>query len=395
MAQGPSSQDQSPLLLIPGPTPVPDAVLAALARPTVGHGSVAAATDLRRIQSSLLAAVGAEGGDAGYFALVMAGSGTSAMESALVNVVAPGDPLVVVSQGYFGDRFATLGAALGAKVERVACEWGRRVPLEEVEQALERSGAKVLTLTHVDTSNGVAAALPELAELARARGALLVLDAVASLGGMAVEMAGLGIDVVASASQKALAMPPGLGMVVFSQRALEWRRRRATIASYFLDWVNWLPAMADPTSSYFATLPTNLLAAGAVAVDLAESEGWVPRFGRHRRMARAVRRGLRAMGLPTMAGDELLGDTVTALALPPTVDPKALRLAVAEEGVAIATGLGDWSRDCFRVGHMGATSLPQLLTGLAALEQGLRKLGAAPEPGAGVSELLAGWESEA
>ncbi len=383
----------APLLLIPGPSPVPEPVLEALARPTQGHGSAAAADYLRRVQQGLLAAAGA--GPEGYHALVMAGSGTSAMESALVNTVAPGDALVVVSQGFFGDRFGALGRALGCQVEQVSCDWGQRVPLAEVEAALDRSGARVLTVTHVDTSNGVATALDDYRGLARSRDLLLIVDAVASLGGMAVGLEGGGIDVVFSASQKALAMPPGLGLVVFSERALEWRRKLGQPRGYFLDWVNWLPPMEDPTSSYFATLPTNLLAAAAAAVEISEAEGWEARFGRHRRMARALRRGLRAMALPTMAGDELLGDTVSALALPEGVASADLRREVAAEGVAVAGGLGAWSQSCFRIGHMGATSLPELLTGLAAVEQALRRLGAVVEPGAGVAELLAGWEAEA
>ncbi|MGH7666078.1 MAG: pyridoxal-phosphate-dependent aminotransferase family protein [Candidatus Dormibacteria bacterium] len=393
----PQPAAEAPLLLIPGPTPVPRQVLEALARPTLGHGSVAAAAELSRLQQSVRRSLGYSAADAegGPAVLVVAGSGTSAMESALVNTVAPGESVVVISHGYFGDRFAAIAAAHGAVVEQVRCEWGQQVGVQEVERALAKTGAGVVTATHVDTANGVAAPFAEYAEVARAHDALLLLDAVASAGGMPIDMAANGVDVVITASQKAFAMPPGLAIVVPSERALEHRRRLSGGAGYFDDWLNWLEPMADPSRRYFATLPTNLIAAGAVALEIAEQEGWPERFQRHRRMARAVRRGLRAIGLPTMCGDELLGSTVSALALPPGISPTALRAEVSSEGVAVAGGLAAWSESAIRIGHMGSTSLPELLRGTAALEQALLRLGAPVERGAGVAELLCGWESGA
>jgi len=387
---------ESPLLLIPGPTPVPRQVLEALAQPTVAHNSPGAAIDLQRLQLGVLRSLGFEDQPTQELpaVLVTAGSGTSAMESALVNTVARGTSVVVVSHGFFGDRFAALAKAHQAQVEQVSCEWGARVPVEAVEAALTRTGAKVLTVTHVDTANGVESPFREYAEVARAHDAVLILDAVASVGGMPIEMAAEGIDVVITASQKALAMPPGLSIVVVSQRALERRRQLPDGGGYFLDWLNWLLPMTDPTAHYFATLPTNLIAAGAVAIAIAEGEGWTERFARHRQMARATRRGLRAIGLNTVSGDDLLGTTVSALAVPKGISAAELRLEVAKEGVAIAGGLGDWSQNVIRIGHMGATSLPELLTGVAALEQALLRLGAPVERGAGVAELLCGWEAE-
>lgn len=387
---------ESPLLLIPGPTPVPRQVLAALARPTVAHNSATSAAELKTLQTGILRSLGhaPETAKAAPAVLVTAGSGTSAMESALVNTVPTGSGVVVVNHGFFGDRFAKIASAHGALLEEVRCEWGERVPVEEVERALAQSKAKVLTVTHVDTANGVAAPLAEYAKVAREHGALLILDAVASVGGMPIDMESQGIDVVLTASQKALAMPPGLAIVVVSERALEYRRQLKGEVSYFLDWLNWAGAMADPVTNYFATLPTNLIAAGAAAIEIAEAEGWQVRFARHRQMAKAVRRGLRAIGLPTVTGDELLGTTVSALALPSAVTPAQLRTEMAKEGVAIAGGLAAWSQTAIRIGHMGAVSLPELLAGVAALEQALLRLGAPIERGAGVAELLCGWEAE-
>jgi aspartate aminotransferase-like enzyme len=376
---------------------VPRQVLEALAQPTVAHNSAEAATDLKRLQLGVLRSLGFEDQPAQELpaVLVTAGSGTSAMESALVNTVAPGTSVVVVNHGFFGDRFAAIAKAHRAQAEQVRCAWGDRVPVAAVDEALKRTGAKVLTVTHVDTANGVESPFRDYAEVARAHDALLILDAVASVGGMPIEMAAQGIDVVITASQKALAMPPGLSIVVVSQRALERRRQLADGAGFFLDWLNWLSPMTDPTAHYFATLPTNLITAGAVAMAIAEGEGWTERFARHRQMSRATRRGLRAIGLNTVSGDELLGTTVSALAVPKGISPAQLRLEAAKEGVAIAGGLGDWSQHAIRIGHMGATSLPELLTGVAALELALLRLGAPVERGAGVAEFLCGWEKEA
>ncbi|MHB8312053.1 MAG: pyridoxal-phosphate-dependent aminotransferase family protein [Candidatus Dormibacteria bacterium] len=362
----------SPLLLIPGPTPVPQPVLEALARPTESHSSESTGRSLRRLQEGVAHAVGARpaADPAGDLVLVLAGSGTMGLEAGIVNLVGPGEKLLVVSHGFFGARFAAAGRAIGADVVELSCPWGEQVPPGEVERALQESGAKVMTVTHVDTATGVVSPFLEYARVARELGVVMVLDAVAGAGGMPVGMAAAGIDVVITASQKALGMPPGLAILAISQRAMERRRRLGRCGSYFLDWLNWEAPMRDSQANYFATLPTNMLAAGAVAMELAEGEGWEPRFARHRRMAHAVRRGLRALGLPPLGADEVLSSTVTAVRVPETVDPAALRRAAAAEDVTIAGGIGAWSKTTIRLGHMGAVGLPELLHGMAAREGG-------------------------
>ena len=388
---------RSPLLLIPGPTPVPQPVLEALARPTESHSSPTTGRALRQLQEGIEHAVGArpaaEAG--GSLVLVLAGSGTMGLEAGIVNLIQPGEKLLVVSHGFFGARFAAVGRAIGADVVEVACPWGEQVAPAEVGRALRESGAKVMTVTHVDTATGVVAPFLEYARIAQELGVVMVLDAVAGVGGMPVGMADAGIDVVVTASQKALGIPPGLAILAVSQRAMERRRELARCGSYFLDWLNWEAPMRDSEAHYFATLPTNMVVAGAAAIEVAESEGWEPRFARHRRMARSVRRGLRALGLPPMGADEVLSATVTAARVPDGIDPVALRRAVAVEDVAIAGGIGVWAKTTIRLGHMGAAGLPELLQGMAALEGALISLGAPVERGAGVGELLCGWEEGA
>ncbi len=387
-----SSRVTSPLLLIPGPTPVPQRVLEALARPTEGHSSAATAAALQRLQLGVAQAVGAPASGTGApLVLALAGSGTLALECGIVNLVAPGEKLLVVSHGLFGDRYAAVGRALGAEVEVVECPWGEQVAPELVEAALKASGARVMAATHVDTATGVMSPFREYARVARELGVLMVLDAVATVGGMPVDMSESGIDVVVTASQKALGMPPGLAILVISPAALEARRRLPSCRSYFLDWLNWEATMGDPMGRYFATLPTNMIIAGAEAVDIAIEEGWDDRFRRHRRMARSVRRGLRAIGLSPLAEEAVLGATVTATGVPAGVAPTDLRLEVAKDGVTIAGGIGQWAPLGVRFGHMGAADLPDLLQGLAALEAALIRLGVTVARGAGVAELVTAW----
>ncbi|MGH7611126.1 MAG: pyridoxal-phosphate-dependent aminotransferase family protein [Candidatus Dormibacteria bacterium] len=367
-------------------------MLAALARPTRSHSSPEMARALARVQAGVLRAVGAPAG-AAPVVFVQAGSGTSAMEMAVANLVLPGQPLVVVSHGAFGERYANLARARGALVEELNAEWGERVEADRLRSALRRTGARVVTATHVDTSTGVAADLAAYAEVVRESGALLVLDAVASLGGMPVQMEQLGVDVVVGASQKALAAPPGLAIVVASQRALQHRVEQGTSGGYFFDWPNWLNAMEDPTRGYFATLPTNLLVAAAVAVELAEAEGWEERFQRHRRGARAWRQACVALGLTVVGRPGQLGCTVSAMRLPAGLESAPLLAAVAERGVLLGGGLGATRSSWLRAGHMGAVGLAELRLGVEALESGLRRLGLGVGPG--VETLERGWAEQA
>ncbi len=374
---------------------MPQPVLEALARPTESHSSAVTGGALRRLQQGVAEAVGARStGKDGSLVLVLAGSGTMALECGVVNLVPPGEKLLVVSHGLFGDRYAAVGRAIGAEVEVVECPWGEQVPPDRVEAALKSSGAKVMAATHVDTATGVVSPYRDYARIAGELGVTMVLDAVATVGGMPVDMTENGIDVVLTASQKALGMPPGLAILVVSPRALELRRRLGGCRSYFLDWLNWEATMGDPEGRYFATLPTNMIVAGKAAADLAIAEGWENRFRRHRRMARSARRGLRAIGLHPLAEEAVLGATVTATGVPEGISPTDLRVEVAKDGVAIAGAIGKWAPLGVRFGHMGAADLPDLLQGMAAVEAALARLGAPVERGAGVAELVTGWGEE-
>ncbi len=381
--------ETEPLLMLPGPTPVVAPVLAALGRPTPGHTSATAGRALRRVQAGCLAALGA---DPATELHVIPGTGTLALESALVNLLAPGDHVVCVSHGYFGDRFADIAERLGAEVTRLQAPWGQRVPLEAVAAAARGGGTAVVTLTQVDTSTAVATPIGAYARAAASGGALVVVDAVAAAGGLPLEMTATGVDVVAFSGQKALGMPPGLALVAIGPRARARRAALARVPSYYLDWELWAPAMADPEGRYFATQAVNLVAAGAAAVAIAEEEGWPVRFARHRRLARAARAGFAALGLEPAAPVEALGPTLTALRLPAGVDGAALRREMLARQVLIAGGLGPWATSTVRIGHMGNIGRPELLTTVAALAEALPAAGGpAARPQAGAAAVTAAF----
>lgn len=340
----------APLLMIPGPVPVADDVRQALAEPVRSHTSAENAATLRRTQGGIAACVGA-GPDVEVF--VVSGSGTLAMEMALVNGAAPGDRVVVCSHGYFGDRFADMAAVHGLEATVVASPWGQRVDPEELRAAVEHGRPPVMvTVTHVDTSTGVLADAAGLAAACRDSGALLVLDGVCATGGVEEAMAAWGYDVVLTGAQKALAVPPGLAILAVGERALRRRRELSGVAAYYADLARWQPIMADPTR-YFSTHPTSLLRALEVSLDRIAREGLAERFARHARLAERLRATMARLGFEPLTAPEALAPTLSVLAVPPGVDEARLRAAMAAEGVVVAGCLGPFAGRGIRVGHMG------------------------------------------
>jgi alanine-glyoxylate transaminase/serine-glyoxylate transaminase/serine-pyruvate transaminase len=234
------------LTMIPGPTPVHPRILAALARPTVSHVAPVftrafgqALHDFRELCQS---------GSGRPF--VVAGSGTLAMEMALVNVVAPGQKLLVVSHGYFGDRYAELASAFGIPCDVLCSEWGRAVPPEELARKVATGSYAAVTITHVDTSTGTAAPVEAYCDLLKGRGELVILDGVCATGGIDEPFDRWGVDVLLTAAQKAIGAPPGLALCLFSERALQKRRALPSVPAYYADILRWLPVMEDPARYY-------------------------------------------------------------------------------------------------------------------------------------------------
>ena len=356
----------APLLMIPGPTPVRDDVRAALAEPVRSHTSRENAVTMERITAGLRACFGSE--DARIH--VFAGSGTLAMEAAVVNHAAPGARMVVCSQGYFGDRFAEIGAAFGLDVVTLSTEWGTRLDPEALREACAQKAPALVTITHVDTSTGVLADVAALAGIAREAGAVVVLDGVCATAGVEERMDDWGVDVVMTGAQKALSVPPGLAILGVSERARERRAGLQSIAAYYADLRRWDPVVDDPTR-YFSTHATGMLRALEVELDAVAAETLPRRFQRHERVARAIRAGFAELGLTSFTQQEAVAPTLSVLRTPDGADEAELRSRMAEQGVIVAGCLGPFAGRGIRVGHMGEVGMHEVERTLTAAAQAL------------------------
>ena len=380
------------LLMIPGPIEFEPDVLQAMGAPTTSH--VAAdfvelfGRSLERLRQVFLCPDGQP--------FVVAGSGTLALELAAANLVEPGDRALVVNTGYFGDRFAAVLERFGAEVSQVRAPIGGRPTLDEVEAALRAAPYKLMTATHVDTSTGVLADVPGLAALARRYGVLFVVDGVCSVAGEELRMGDWAVDVALTASQKAIAVPPGLALVMAGPRAMDaFHQRTHPVASYYADWGNWLPIMQayeGRRPAYFATPPVNLIYALDVSLGQILAEGTEARFRRHRELGAACRRAIKALGLGQVPlSDEVAANTMTAPRYPAGVKGPEFLAKVRAAGVILASGLHPTIKDeYFRIGHMGPTNRGDLLATVGAIETGLAACGHRFERGAGVAAVMAG-----
>ncbi|HEV7680117.1 MAG TPA: alanine--glyoxylate aminotransferase family protein [Candidatus Dormibacteraeota bacterium] len=356
----------APLLMIPGPTPVRDDVRAALAEPVRSHTSAENAQTMRRIAGGVRACAGSEAARVHVFA----GAGTLAMEAAVVNHVKPGQPMLVCSHGYFGDRFVEIAKAFGVEVHHLTTEWGTRVDPQRLHDACAEHRPALVALTHVDTSTGVLADCAALTRIAREAGALTVLDGVCATGGVAEEMDAWGVDVLLTGAQKALAVPPGLAILAVSERARARREELGTISAYYADLRRWDPVVDEPTR-YFSTHATSMLRALEASLDAIAAEGLERRFERHRRVARSIRAGFAELGLVPFTDAGALAPTLSALRTPDDVEEAALRAGMAQQGVVVAACLGPFAGRGIRVGHMGEVGPAEVERTLVAAARAL------------------------
>ena len=382
----------APLLMIPGPVEVSPAVLAAAAGPPPGHISTRLIEAFGRSLKLLREVVQA---DASSQPFLLAGSGTLAMEMAAANLLEPGEGALVVSTGYFSDRMAEILRRYGAQVVQVTAPVGAAPAAEEVREALARQGPfKALFATHVDTSTGVRGDPEPLCHVAREAGVLSVFDGVCATAGERFRLEDWGADVYFTASQKALGLPPGLALMVASQRALTIRTlRQAPPPPLFLDWDSWLPvhrAYEEGRPSYFATPATSLVMALEVGLGELLADGIDARVERHARAAAGMRAAWKALGLRQVPRSEAeTGNTLSVLLYPDGVDA-ALVPKVAARGVVIAGGLHPAIRTTsFRVGHMGYTvTRPDYLRrAVEAVAEALRESGVSVDREGAVAAL--------
>jgi serine---pyruvate transaminase len=370
-------------LLTPGPTPVPPQVLAALAEPIVHHRS----PDFRPVYERCLQRL-REVCRTEQDVLLFTASGTGAFESAVQNLVSPGERHLVVTAGNFGERWAAMTAAYGADVDRLEYAWGEIPDADDVRARLREREAKAVWVVQSETSTGVVADVQALAAAAKEHGALVVVDAVSSLGALPCETDAWDLDVVVSGSQKALMTPPGLGLCAVSEAAYA---ATGSTPRFYFDWERTRKAQASLDAAF--TPPVSLVAALEVALGLLLEEGLDAAFERHVRLGRAARAGAKAMGLELFSPDDDTSAVVTAVRAPEGIDAgdvvKALR---DRHNITIAGGQGDLKGKIFRLGHIGFFDVFDITTALAAVELSLAELGADIERGVAVTAALEAYE---
>ncbi len=370
------------LMMIPGPTPVARSIQEQLGRETIAFGDPVFVQDFKDILKDLRELWRTDGE-----VFVVAGSGTLAMEMAVANTTKRGEKALVVSHGYFGDRFRDICTRKGLEVDVLSSEWGKTVPLDEVRKALSSKTYAIMTVTHVDTSTGACADADGFGKMMKDfPETIFVLDGVCATAGVREQVDDMGVDILFTGSQKAFGVPPGLMMLWAGKKALQKRSTLGTIPEYYCDFDTWLPIMHDP-SKYFATPAVNMMWALKEAIAIIKHEGLEARYSRHERFAAAIWAGLEALGLRILAAPGSRAVTVSGVLYKEGTDDAAFRKTLAEEGVQVAAGLGPYAGKLFRLGHMGNIDAHILVDVIAAIERTLIRLGQGITPGAGLAAL--------
>jgi alanine-glyoxylate transaminase/serine-glyoxylate transaminase/serine-pyruvate transaminase len=318
----------------------------------------------------------------GSLTIAMSGTGTSGMEAMVANLVADGTPVLVIVNGYFGERLAEMCRRYGAEVTGLDVEWGRAVDPAAVRRALAGGRFDVVTAVHAETSTGVLNPIGDVAAVVHEHGALIVVDAVTSLGGLPLEMAAWGLDAVYSCSQKCVGAPSGMAPIAWSAEAAA---RKVTCRSFYFD----LGLIEDywVRRKYHHTLSSTMIYAVREALVAIDEEGLEHRWSRHHKHHHALALGLQAMGLELLPppGERLW--TLNAIRVPGNVDEAAVRRQLLTEfGIEIGAGLGPLAGKIWRVGLMGASSSPALiLLLLGALDRAIGTRRGSALPGAGVA----------
>ncbi len=334
-------------LRIPGPTPCPDDVLAAVGGQMINHRGPEFAAISRRVADGLRWAFRTQNE-----VMIATTSGTGGLEFAVVNTLSPGDRVLAVSIGSFGDRFASIAEAYGADVIRHRVESGQAAEPAEVERLLrEHPDVAAVLVTHNETSTGVTNPLHEIARVVRAHGALLLVDAVSSLGSIPVAVDDWGLDVVVSGSQKGWMVPPGLAFVSFSGRA--WKANEiARMPRFYFDARKHLESQQKGQTPW--TPAVSIYFGLDVALEKMQAEGLEAVYTRHQQVGEYTRAMLRGLGLELFADPRYASNTVTTVKAPPAVDVSLmLRKLREEQGVVLAGGQGPLQGKIFRVGHLG------------------------------------------
>ena len=372
------------ILLGPGPSNASPRVLQAMMSPMIGYADPEFMVVLDEVSELLRLVFQTEEG----LAIALPGTGSAGMQAGLNSLLEPGDTVVICSCGYFGERMADMAERLGANAVVLRGEWGRPFPPEMLEEELGRhDSVKMVSVVHAETSTGVLQPLNEIARLAKASGALLMVDAVTSLGGSDFAFDETGIDYAYSCSQKCLGAPPGICPVAIGPRALEVIESRATKPpSWYLD-LGLIAKYWGPEHVYHHTAPVSMILGLREALRIVLEEGLDNRIARHRRNSAALRAGVAALGLDFLVPEPYRLDQITAVRIPEGVDDATVRQRLLREHmIEIGKGFGPFDGNVWRIGLMGESSKAEyLLALLSSLEGILPDEGYEVALGAGVS----------
>ncbi|WP_449417151.1 pyridoxal-phosphate-dependent aminotransferase family protein [Phormidium nigroviride] len=364
--------DNKLMLMIPGPTPVPEAALLAMAKHPMGHRSsefdaiFAECTEnlkwLHQTKSDVLS---------------LTVSGTGAMEAGIINFLSAGDRVLVGNNGKFGERWGEVAQAYGLNAEIITAEWGQPLDPEKFREKLEadtNKEIKAVIITHSETSTGVLNDLETINRHVKAHGeALIMVDAVTSLGAANVPMDEWGIDVIASGSQKAYMIPPGLGFVAVSPKAWE-AYKTAKLPRFYLDLGKYRKDAAKNTTPF--TPPVNMFFGLQVTLRMMKAEGLENVFARHQRLMKTTHAAVKALGLGLLAADGAASPAITAVAPPAEVDAQKVRSLMKKRfDIVLADGQDHLKGKIFRIGHLGFVCDRDILAAISALETVLRELG--------------------
>ena len=374
--------DNKLMLMIPGPTPVPEAALLALAKHPIGHRTNEFSNIMAEVIENLKWLHQTQND-----VLMLNVSGTGAVEAGIINFLSPGDRVLVGSNGKFGERWVEIAAAYGLNVEAITTEWGKPLDTSVFAEKLQgdtNKEIKAVIITHSETSTGVLNDLETINRLVKEHGeALIIVDAVTSLGAFNLPIDTWGLDVVASGSQKGYMIPPGLGFVAVSPKAWE-AYKTAKLPKYYLDLGKYRKS-ADKNTTPF-TPPVNLIVALHTTLQMMKDEGLESIFTRHQRLKNATRAAVRGLNLPLFGADDYASPAITSVAPQGIESDKIRSLMKKRFDIALAGGQDHLKNKIFRIGHLGFVSDRDILTCIAALEVTLTELGYEDFiPGAGVA----------
>jgi alanine-glyoxylate transaminase/serine-glyoxylate transaminase/serine-pyruvate transaminase len=362
------------ILLGPGPSNIHPRVAQALGAPLVGHLDPAFIKVMEHVKARLREVFRTQN----EFTVPLSGTGSAGMEAAFVNVVEPGDTVLICINGVFGTRMKDIAERCGAKVITVEAPWGKAIDPADVETALKGTGGvKLVAFVHAETSTGVLQPATEICRIAHAHGALVLADTVTSLGGAPVETDGWGFDLVYSGTQKCLSCPPGLAPVTFNKKALEAiSSRKSKVRSWYLD-VTMLMRYWGEERVYHHTAPISMNYALSAALDIVMEEGLEARWERHARNHRGLAAGIEAMGLSLTVDKAIRAPMLNAVAVPDGVAEKQVRQTMlAKMNMEIGAGLGPLAGKIWRIGLMGHSSQPEnVFACLTALRWALAEQG--------------------